>query len=77
MGFVDAVGCWFPLKAKALLGDLPDDAATFGKPIGIVAQWPDSKNSWSYTFKGCHPVKRWRKPTQAELTRARHFYGMI
>jgi len=68
-------GDWFPLKAVALKDDMPGPEPR--PTLGIVAQWPESKDSWPFTFQGCHPVKRWRRPSAEELSRAQHFYGIV
>ena len=72
MAWIEAIQDWFPLRAR-LLKEYPPDVPHLEMPI--IAQWPESDKSWPYTFKGCHPVKRWRKPTEEELAKAQHFYG--
>lgn len=78
---------WFPFLTKALRDDLPTkeqlrleaespETAPPRAILMIVAQWPESKSSWPYTVKGCHPVKVWRKPDEEELKRAQTFYGI-
>lgn len=87
MGFHKALGGWFPLLTMALKDDLPSkeqmrleaespETAPPRATLAIVAQWPESETKWPYTFKGCHPVKQWRKPTEEELVKARHFYRL-
>jgi hypothetical protein len=81
MGWIETTsGDWFPLKTMALRDDLPRGGETLANSqrrlLAIVAQWPESEKSWPYTFKGCHPVKRWRRPTEDELRRAKIFYGI-
>ena len=76
---------WFPLQTMAMKDDLPSaeqmrlerESPATAPPravLLIVAQWPESELSWPYTFKGCHPVKQWRRPTDDELIKAKHFY---
>jgi hypothetical protein len=78
---------WFPLQVMALKDDLPSleqmllekespESAPPRAIAGYVAQWPESKGHWPYTFKGSHPVKEWRKPTYEELTKAKQFYNL-
>lgn len=74
MGYHDALG-WFPFQTMALRDDLVP-AGEVGRVLTIVAQWPESKDSWPYTFRGCHPVKQWRRPNADELEKARKFYGL-
>lgn len=71
--------CWFPLKVKELKGDLQDMTATIPDEtvtIAIVAQFPESETSWPYLFRGNHPVNQWRLPSEEEMVRAKHFYGL-
>ena len=87
MGFIeDANIGWFPLETMALKDDLPSfeqlrlerespENAPPRKTLAIVARYPLNEKNWPFTFKGCHPAKRWRRPTDAELTQARKFYG--
>jgi len=75
MGWLE--DCWFPLKAVELKGDLEDmkkSIPTEHFTLGIVVQFPMSDESWPFTFKQCHPVEKWRRPTEDELRRARAFY---
>lgn len=76
---------WFPLKTLYLRDDLPSreemarEAAGEVMPprpvLAVLAQWPESDKSWPFTFKNCHPVKEWRRPTDEEMAKALHFYG--
>lgn len=81
------LGGWFPFLTKALRDDLPSaeqlrlerESPATAPPravLGILAQWPMTKDSWPFTFKGSHPVKEWRRPTEEELKKARHFYRL-
>lgn len=75
MAYFDAMGCWFPIKCKALRDDL--DAKDPNPPIlAIIAQFPESETSWPFTFRHCHPAKRWRRPTDEEIAKADKFYGL-
>lgn len=85
MGNIPEIG-WLPLQTMALTDDLPsveqmrleaEHEAPPRRILAIVAQWLESATSWPYTFKGCHPVKEWRRPTKEELFKARIFYGKI
>jgi hypothetical protein len=75
MGWVDHMTIWFPMRAKYLLGDDPSNVDTYQKPIALVAQFPESETSWPFLFKGSHPVNQWRRPTEAELEKAKTFYA--
>jgi len=85
MGWIDSGIGWFPMQTMYLRDDLPSKEEIeeerrsgvkwIGKPLVIVAQWPESETSWPYTFQQCHPVKRWRRPTEDETRRAMIFYG--
>lgn len=72
MGKVNDVD-FFPMKAK-LLKEYPEGERHL--PMPIVVQYPQSDTSRPYTFKECHPIKEWRKPTDEELTQANHYYGL-
>lgn len=86
IGYIEGVG-EFPFKTMFLRDDLPTRemlrieqeeplAAPPRRTLALVAQWPESEKSWPYTFKRCHPVKRWRRPTEEELAKALHFYEL-
>ena len=76
---------WFPLRTKYLRDDLPTieemareaagEVLPARKILAILAQFPESKTSWPFTFQSCHPVKHWRRPTDEEMAKARIFYG--
>lgn len=66
-------GDWFPMQAK-LLKEYPKGEPHL--PMPIVTRYPQSATNWPFTFKGCHPVNEWRKPTPNELSNARKFYGL-
>lgn len=68
-------GDWFPIETMEFKGDLPG-SQDFGKPIAVLARFPRGDLDWPYLFKGNHPFRSWRLPTDDELTRARHFYGI-
>ncbi|HEY3898952.1 MAG TPA: hypothetical protein VGM54_10085 [Chthoniobacter sp.] len=72
MAYLEEMGCWFPLKARLLKKYAPGVPHL---PMPIVAQWPESIQRWPYTFQRCHPAKRWRRPTEEEMAKARNFYG--
>lgn len=75
MAFFDSMGCWFPIRTLALRDDL--DAKNPNPPVlAIVAQFPESQTSWPFTFRQCHPAKRWRRPTDDERKKAQVFYGI-
>lgn len=75
MAYIEAMGCWFPLRAMALRDDL--DSKNPNPPVlAIVAQFPESETSWPFTFRQCHPAKRWRRPTDEEKEKAMKFYGI-
>ena len=85
MGNISSGIGWFPLQTMYLRDDLPSreemDRAAAGevmppRPVlAVLAQWPESEQSWPYTFKGCHPVSEWRRPSDEEKEKALHFYG--
>jgi len=86
MGHHEQLG-WFPFQTKAMKDDLPSaeqlrlereapESAPPRRTLAILAQWLESDHNWPYTFQNCHPVKEWRKPTEDELKRARHFYRL-
>jgi len=78
---------WFPFRTMALKDDLPTSeqlAIEASDPanappratLAIVAEWAFSAEHGAYTFKGCHPVTQWRRPTLEEMAKARHFYRL-
>lgn len=72
MANFESVG-WFPIQTMYLRDDLPTveemareksgEVMPPRKVLAILAQFPESENSWPYTFKSCHPAKGWRRPT--------------
>ena len=84
MAKFESVG-WFPIRSMYLRDDLPtleeiarEAAGELMPPrkvLAIVAQFPESEKRWPYTFKGCHPVKEWRRPSADEMEKARKYYG--
>src|SRR5437762_2936087 len=74
LGWIDGGIGWFPMQTMYLRDDLPsreemeEERRTgvkwIGKPLAVVAQWPESETSWPYTFQKCHPAKRWRRPNE-------------
>jgi len=71
MGFIEPIG-WFPMKTKGLIDDLGSNEC-----LAILAQFPKSKDDWPFTFKGCHPATKWRRPTDEEMSKAKIFYGIV
>ena len=64
---------FFPMKAK-WLKEYPE--GEFHLPMPMIVQYPQSDTSWPFTVKECHPIKAWRKPTDDELTQAKHYYRL-